>query len=550
MNPTRPRWTFIPLVSLWVAGAACFVPDASAKSPDQIKLGKQLFEHDWSPSNPKFGSDGLGPLFNAKSCVTCHNQGGSGGSGEAPFNAVSIGIERMSITGGRVNQDLVARMLRQFHPGFVQPGGAIINTWALPHHGGSSDLSEGRNALRSNVPAVFSQDGGPEDAVEVRSCNASPILSRLSDGKYETEIQARLFQRNTTALFGAGLIDQVADREIEAVFRTQKRHPEISGRPSTLTDGRIGKFGWRANVATLLEFNDQACANEVGLETERKPQPSDPTVPSYRNPKHDISDDQIMSINAFVASLPAPTRRVPQDTAARLEVRRGEKKFASVGCAVCHVPNLGPAKGIFSDLLLHDMGDELYDLNHAEPYIRRIKPVTRVRSLSSIRAEERRRAAASYYGGTTEITVASASSPVTRTTSSVRGDYEFVSPRQPSPISRTRLSQTPIHDPFFFSREEPVERNDLVEQRFVEVHVEPTNFNQEWRTPPLWGLRDSAPYMHDGRADTVLEAISMHDGESAGTRDRFLSLPLADRHAILAFLDTLVAPRQVPAEPL
>ena len=51
---------------------------------------------------------------------------------------------------------------------------------------------------------------------------------------------------------------------------------------------------------------------------------------------------------------------------------------------------------------------------------------------------------------------------------------------------------------------------------YLRIHVESTNYAQEWRTPPLWGVRDSAPYMHDGRAETLLEAISMHDGEAAG----------------------------------
>jgi hypothetical protein len=44
----------------------------------------------------------------------------------------------------------------------------------------------------------------------------------------------------------------------------------------------------------------------------------------------------------------------------------------------------------------------------------------------------------------------------------------------------------------------------------------PTNLAQEWRTPPLWGLSDSAPYLHDGRAETVLEAIAQHGGEAEG----------------------------------
>lgn len=78
------------------------------------------------------------------------------------------------------------------------------------------------------------------------------------------------------------------------------------------------------------------------------------------------------------------------------------------------------------------------------------------------------------------------------------------------------------------------------------LHTERTFFTQEWRTPPLWGVNDSAPYMHDGRAETLLESITMHGGESEKTRDRFLVLSLEDRQAMIAFLETLVAPPNAP----
>lgn len=80
----------------------------------------------------------------------------------------------------------------------------------------------------------------------------------------------------------------------------------------------------------------------------------------------------------------------------------------------------------------------------------------------------------------------------------------------------------------------------------LKITIEPTNFMQEWRTPPLWGVKDSAPYMHDGRAATLLEAVSVHEGEATGTRDRFLNLPHSDRSAIIKFMETLVAPTDVP----
>jgi hypothetical protein len=72
-------------------------------------------------------------------------------------------------------------------------------------------------------------------------------------------------------------------------------------------------------------------------------------------------------------------------------------------------------------------------------------------------------------------------------------------------------------------------------------HV-PTTITQEWRTPPLWGVASSAPYMHDGRAATLVEAIALHGGEAKATTDRFLSLPTTQRLALLEFLSCLRAP--------
>ena len=48
--------------------------------------------------------------------------------------------------------------------------------------------------------------------------------------------------------------------------------------------------------------------------------------------------------------------------------------------------------------------------------------------------------------------------------------------------------------------------------------------DEEWRTPPLWGLRDSAPYLHDGRAATLEEAIELHGGEASDLAARFQGL--------------------------
>src|SRR5690606_27427575 len=143
--------------------------------------------------------------------------------------------------------------------------------------------------------------------------------------------------------------------------KVRKRFPEIQGRPATLADGRLGKFGWRANFASLLEFNENACVNELGLQTKRVPQLADSTNPGYQNPAVDIDDAAIAAMTQFAAALPAPTRAAPVDSYHQAQIALGEQRFAAIGCATCHAPNLGPVTGIYSDLLLHDMGPTSID---------------------------------------------------------------------------------------------------------------------------------------------------------------------------------------------
>jgi CxxC motif-containing protein (DUF1111 family) len=61
----------------------------------------------------------------------------------------------------------------------------------------------------------------------------------------------------------------------------------------------------------------------------------------------------------------------------------------------------------------------------------------------------------------------------------------------------------------------------------------------EFRTAPLWGVAHSAPYLHDGRAPTLEDAIAAHGGEAAPARDRFLALSLGDRTAFISYLLSL-----------
>jgi CxxC motif-containing protein (DUF1111 family) len=69
-----------------------------------------------------------------------------------------------------------------------------------------------------------------------------------------------------------------------------------------------------------------------------------------------------------------------------------------------------------------------------------------------------------------------------------------------------------------------------------------SELQREWRTPPLWGVRDSGPYLHDGRAATLEEAIAWHGGEAEVSAQKFSELLATDRAYLIAFLNTLVAP--------
>ena len=81
-----------------------------------------------------------------------------------------------------------------------------------------------------------------------------------------------------------------------------------------------------------------------------------------------------------------------------------------------------------------------------------------------------------------------------------------------------------------------------VKARSLSVKHDVETLQREWRTPPLWGVADSSPYLHDGRAKTLIEAIAYHGGEASASTGNYFELPPNDRFAIIEFLNTLQAP--------
>ena len=251
-----------------------------------------------------------------------------------------------------------------------------------------------------------------------------------------------LSHRNSTALFGAGQIDAIPGDVIEREAERQKWHGlTTQGHVARQKDGRIGRFGWKAQVPSLRDFVLNACAVELGLESPTHHQAIDPFGNGSRPAAVDISDEDCDALIDYVRNLPAPIEQHPERQAA------GFEQFVTIGCADCHRPNLGEVEGLFSDLLLHEMGGNLSDSGQ-------------------------------YYGEENSI-------------------ESFVDNAKPG----------------------------------------------EWRTPPLWGVADSAPYLHDGRARTLTDAIAAHAGQAEESRRKFDNLRTEPRKKLMAFLQSLTAPK-------
>jgi len=311
-------------------------------------------------------------------------------------------------------------------------------------------------------------------------------------------------QRNSQALFGVGLINQISsDQLIDMATRSVQQFGDQAGRIPAITNSEgvmigIGRFGWRGQSQSLGGFVSEACAIELGLETNAKAQSPDPNEPKYRPNAIDMTDQQTRQLTAFVASLPAPQQVLPATPEGRMKVAHGQQMFNSTGCANCHVRSVGNVQDLYSDMLLHDMGESLADPVAASTPV----PLETIRSAQFVELTSRiPRSAGGYYA-----------------------------PPPPTDLVDLRGPQKgeTLAD---------VRRRRLQNERLL------ATAKREWRTPPLWGVADSAPYLHDGRAQTLVEAIAAHGGQARQSMSRFFASPIDDRLAIIDFLNTLKAPR-------
>jgi len=335
-----PPATSVPTPEFMVVPASLgtALRNLDAAQRRRFEAGRAVFATVFTPET------GLGPLFNAVSCASCHEQ---------------------PVIGGGGNND-------------PAEGGEDIEVHATAFHGAGArcdDLAAvGGQVIQKQLTPALS---------DVLHITAEPIPAAATDSGH----------RSTPDLFGFGLLDAVPDAEILARADPLDRNGDgISGRPNRTADGRLGRFGRKAQAATLREFNADAFVMEMGItnpgnQTEQTvggmPLPAgvDPL------PEPEISAEQFDAADAFVRFL-APPPRAPLG----LVGARGAVVFARIGCASCHVPALvtgaNPVPALrfrvvpaFTDLLLHDMGPDLADicLGQAQPSEFRTEPLMGLR---------------------------------------------------------------------------------------------------------------------------------------------------------------------------
>lgn len=285
------------------------LPGLTPEELARFERGEVLFEREFTPEQ------GLGPLFNAEGCATCHSEPTDGGAGP----------------------------IRERHVSGPGPSGACDLLLAL---------------------------GGP-----VLQQRATPALAALGilDEPLPTSTSG-VGLRSTPDVFGFGLLDAIPDATVLARADPDDRDGDgISGRAHLLPGGHVGRFGRKAAVPSLRAFNEGAVLFEMGLTTSALPEENslagaalppgvDPT------PEPEMPDADVAALDDYVRFL-APPAPAPLDR----EGRAGEELFTRIGCATCHVPSLftGPHAvralahrelRAYTDLLLHDLGPENADL--------------------------------------------------------------------------------------------------------------------------------------------------------------------------------------------
>lgn len=343
----------------------------------RFKIGNGMFKKLWvsAPASTK-ASDGLGPLFNARSCQRCHLKDGRGHPPSANWpddDAVSMFLRLSVPPQNDADRELLASRKATVIGDPVY--GSQLQDLSIQGH-----MAEGKmNVTYKEVPV---QLGGGETALLRKP---TYTVTHLGYGPLHKDVM--LSPRVAPQMIGLGLLEAIQEQDILTNEVAQKADGNgISGRPNLVWSSRkdkvqVGRFGWKAGNATVMDQSAGAFAGDIGISSPvargaygecTKAQTHCRNAPNGISEKHDnaeISQKMLDLVVFYSQNLAVPKRRDPSAP----DVLRGKKLFHQAGCAHCHRPSYvtGDLDGAphlskqkiwpYTDLLLHDMGDGLAD---------------------------------------------------------------------------------------------------------------------------------------------------------------------------------------------
>lgn len=333
------------------------VPGLSNAEASAFAVGNSFFNDNWvtAPASTT-GRDGLGPIFNAQSCSSCHFKDGRGQppeDDEDPVRGLLLRVSVVDADGNVVPSPTIGDQLQDRSIRGVPPEGSIrIRIVDRP----------GRYA-----------DGQPFSLAEPHYEVITP------DGRPFPE-DLLISPRVAPAVFGVGLLEAIPDAALEAAADPDDADGDgISGRTNHVVDPAtgervLGRFGWKGAVPTVKAQNAGAFNGDIGITSSAHPaQPCSPVEaeclakPSGGDPE--LDDHKLDRVTFYTRTLAVPARR----TAADETTLAGNRRFLELGCDACHTPEqrTGPVDDVpqlseqvirpYTDLLVHDMGAGLAD---------------------------------------------------------------------------------------------------------------------------------------------------------------------------------------------
>ncbi|MBX3453250.1 di-heme oxidoredictase family protein [Ferrovibrio sp.] len=325
-----------------------------------FKVGDGVFRKLWvaAPSSTK-SSDGLGPLFNARACQACHLKDGRGrppAAGETPSSLLFA----------------LARADGSADPVY----GHQLQTFGTQGHAAEANV-ETTHELRP----ITLTDGM---VVTLRK----PHYKLVDPGYGPFDRTTTIAPRIAPPMIGMGLLELIPEADIMARADPEDLNGDgIRGRfrrvPSPSEGGamKLGRFGWKTGTASVADQTATAFKNDMGLSTPIFPEDYGDCTPAQktcREAPHGSEGNEpevpqkLFDLTVFYAHhLAVPAR----EGIAAPAVRQGQKLFNDIGCAACHTPKhvtgrsdsfpelSGQTIWPYTDMLLHDMGDDLADPN-------------------------------------------------------------------------------------------------------------------------------------------------------------------------------------------